>query len=141
MRVEGGRPRVSLLLPHSAEHHPLLAAVISERGGAIKTTAQPAARLSEQWPRTVRSHEAVAHICPGIRQESFVCSVYVRCKITASVNSSHDMPSLHFNESMLFLLLRTTLFVVTTCVATSHGAPVQSDTQAMVRKCTTTAFD
>lgn len=34
---------------------------------------------------------------------------------------------------MLFLLLRTTLLIVTTCVATMYGAPVvQSDTQAMI---------
>jgi hypothetical protein len=34
---------------------------------------------------------------------------------------------------MLFLLLRTTLLTLTVCVATVYGAPVQSDTQAMVR--------
>ncbi|XP_021941825.1 matrix metalloproteinase-16 isoform X3 [Zootermopsis nevadensis] len=34
-------------------------------------------------------------------------------------------------STMLFLLLRTSVVLVTTCVA-SHGAPVQSDTQAMI---------
>jgi energy-converting hydrogenase Eha subunit A len=46
------------------------------------------------------------------------------------------MCSLSVNSSMLFLLLRTTLIALTACVATVYGAPVQSDTQAMVRKLT-----
>jgi len=46
----------------------------------------------------------------------------------------HTMCSLSMNSSMLFLLLRTTLLAFTACVATVYGAPVQSDTQAMVRK-------
>jgi hypothetical protein len=46
----------------------------------------------------------------------------------------HMMCSLSMNNSMLFLLLRTTLLALTACVATVYGAPVNSDTQAMVRK-------
>jgi peptidoglycan/LPS O-acetylase OafA/YrhL len=44
------------------------------------------------------------------------------------------MCSLSMNGSMLFLLLRTTLLALTACIVTVYGAPVHSDTQAMVRK-------
>jgi hypothetical protein len=51
------------------------------------------------------------------------------------LSTCYIMCSRSINSSMLFLLLRTTLLIVTTCVATMYGAPVvQSDTQAMVRK-------
>ncbi|XP_069668849.1 stromelysin-3 isoform X2 [Periplaneta americana] len=42
------------------------------------------------------------------------------------------MRLLRSDNSMLFLLIRTTLLIISACVATSYGAPVQSDTQAMI---------
>lgn len=57
---------------------------------------------------------------------------YGVCELVLS--TCQMMCSLNMNSSMLFLLLRTTLLALTACVATVYGAPVQSDTQAMVRK-------
>jgi len=61
-------------------------------------------------------------------------SSHINCGVCELVHSvCHMMCSLSMNSSMLFLLLRTTLLALSACVATVYGAPVQSDTQAMVR--------
>jgi hypothetical protein len=44
------------------------------------------------------------------------------------------MCSIGVNSSTLAFLLRTTFFIVITCVAMLRSAPIQSDAQAMVRR-------
>jgi len=61
----------------------------------------------------------------------FVIHHYGVCELVLS--ACRMMCSLSLNSSMLFLLLRTTLLALTACVATVRGAPVNSDTRAMVR--------
>lgn len=132
-----------------------------QTGDDIKVRVRRAGRLSgtvAPW-RTVgvRHHSEVALIQVSDRRVPFfVCSVYMARTVLWEVSVTRElevvlaswqldygicelvvsacctMCSLGTNNSMLFLLLRTTLLIIATCVATMCGAPVQSDTQAMV---------